>query len=86
VAGEASQAGPAIVNPAEDRIIREALKLSPEARAALAGALLDSLESAPDPDAEAAWGTEIRARIAELDQGRVQTVPWSEARRALLGG
>jgi hypothetical protein len=51
----------------------------------LHGALLDSLESAPDPGAEAAWGTEIRARIAELDEGRVQTVPWSEARRAILG-
>jgi putative addiction module component (TIGR02574 family) len=49
------------------------------------GALLDSLESVPDPDAEAAWGAEIRARIAELDAGRVQTVPWSEARRVLLG-
>ena len=76
----------ALVNPAEDRIIREVLELSPEARAALAGALLASLESAPDPDAEAAWETEIRARIDELDEGRVQTVPWSEVRRAVLGG
>jgi putative addiction module component (TIGR02574 family) len=76
----------AIVNPAEDRIIREALELSAEARAALAGALVDSLESAPDPDAEAAWETEIRARVAELDEGRARTVPWSEVRRATLGG
>lgn len=74
------------MNPAEDRIVREALALSPEARAALAGALLDSLESAPDPDAEAAWETEIRARVAELDEGRARTVPWSEVRRATLGG
>jgi putative addiction module component (TIGR02574 family) len=74
------------VNPAEDRIIREALELSAEARAALAGALVDSLESAPDPDAEAAWETEIRARVAELDEGRARTVPWSEVRRATLGG
>ena len=76
----------ATMNPTEDRIIREALKLSPEARAALAGSLLDSLESAPDPDAEAAWGAEIQGRIAELDESRVQTVPLSRARRAILGG
>jgi putative addiction module component (TIGR02574 family) len=76
----------AIMNPTEDRIVREALKLSPEARAALAGSLLDSLESAPDPDAEAAWEAEIQGRIAELDEGRVATVPWSQARRAILGG
>jgi putative addiction module component (TIGR02574 family) len=70
----------------EDHILREALELSPEVRAALAGALLDRPEAASDPDAEAVWEAEIRARVAELDEGRVQIVPWSEVRRAILGG
>ena len=74
------------MNPREDRLLRDALRLSPEARAALAGALLDSLEAEPDPDAEAAWDAEIRKRIAELDAGAVKTVPWSEARKIILGG
>ena len=74
------------MNPLEDRLLRDALRLSPEARAALAGALLDSLEAEPDPDAESAWDAEIRKRVAELDSGAVQTVPWSEARKIILGG
>lgn len=74
------------MNPLEDRLLRDALRLSPEARAALAGALLDSLESEPDPGAEAAWDAEIRKRIAELDASTVKTVPWSEARKIILGG
>lgn len=74
------------MNPLEDRLLRDALRLSPEARAALAGALLDSLEAEPDPDAESAWDAEIRKRVAELDAGAVKTVPWSEARQIILGG
>ena len=74
------------MNPLEDRLLRDALRLSPEARAALAGALLDSLEAEPDPDAESAWDAEIRKRVAELDSGAVKTVPWSEARKIILGG
>jgi putative addiction module component (TIGR02574 family) len=74
------------MNPLEDRLLRDALRLSPEARAALAGALLDSLDAEPDPETEAAWDAEIRQRVAELDTGEVTTVPWSEARRIILGG
>ncbi len=74
------------MQPSESRILEEALKLSPEARAALAGSLLDSLEQAPDPDAEAMWAAELARRVREIDQGAVRLVPWSEARSAILGG
>jgi putative addiction module component (TIGR02574 family) len=70
---------------AENRILEEALKLSPEARAALAGSLLDSLEESLDPDAEALWEAEIAKRIEQIERGKVKLVPWSEARRAILG-
>ena len=66
-------------------LLKEALKLPPEARAALAGSLLDSLDQEIDEDAEAAWQTEISRRMRELDSGAVQTVPWSEARRRIVG-
>jgi putative addiction module component (TIGR02574 family) len=66
-------------------ILKEALKLPPEARAALAGSLLDSLDEAVDEGAEAAWETEILKRLKEVDQGEVELVPWAEARRRIAG-
>jgi putative addiction module component (TIGR02574 family) len=74
------------MTPSEAKLLEEALKLSPEARAALAGSLLDSLEAPPDPDAEALWEAEINHRIREIERGTARMVPWSEARRAILGG
>jgi putative addiction module component (TIGR02574 family) len=68
-----------------DRILREAMKLPPEARAALAGSLIDSLEEPPDPDAESEWQREIARRMRELDAGEVDLISWSEARRAIHG-
>lgn len=67
------------------RLLQQALKLPPEARAALAGQLLDSLDEEPDPDAEVAWEREIAQRLRELDDSEVRPIPWSEARRAIAG-
>jgi putative addiction module component (TIGR02574 family) len=64
-------------------ILKESLALPTEARAALAGSLLDSLDTDVDEDAEAAWATEINRRVAELDSGAVKTIPWAEVRRRL---
>jgi putative addiction module component (TIGR02574 family) len=64
-------------------ILKEALALPTEARAALAGSLLDSLDTDVDEDAEAAWATEVNRRVAELDGDTVKTVPWAEVRRRL---
>ena len=66
-------------------LLREALKLPPEARAALAGSLIDSLDQEVDEGAEAAWEAEIERRLTELDSGSVKPVPWSEARRRIAG-
>jgi len=63
--------------------LREALALPTEARAALAGSLLDSLDTDVDGDAEAAWAIEVKRRVAELDTGAVNTIPWAEVRRRL---
>ena len=67
------------------KLLKEALKLSPEGRAALAGALLDSLDQEVDQDAEAAWEAEIDRRLRDIDSGAVQPVPWSEARLKISG-
>jgi len=65
-------------------ILKKALALPAEARAALAGSLLESLDEHPlDSGAEAAWSEEIGRRIEELDSGKVKPVPWAEARRQI---
>jgi len=72
------------MTPDPAKLLQEALRLSPEARAALAVSLLESLEEDVDESAEAAWADEIAKRLHELDSGAVTPVPWSEARRRIL--
>ena len=67
------------------KICEEALRLPAEARAALAGQLLESLDDSVDEDVEAAWSKAILRRIDELDKGKVKAVSWSVARRQILG-
>src|SRR5712691_7456899 len=60
------------------------MELSPEERAALAASLINSLDQTVDPQVEAEWEKEIERRLAEIDSGE-RTIPWSEARRKILG-
>jgi putative addiction module component (TIGR02574 family) len=70
-------------------LLKKALALPPEARAALAGSLLESLDDTVDASAEEEWNEEIARRIRELDSGKVKPIPWAQARRqvsAILNG
>jgi putative addiction module component (TIGR02574 family) len=70
-------------------LLKKALALPPEARAALAGSLLESLDDTVDASAEEELNEEIARRIQELDSGKVKPIPWAEARRqisAMLNG
>ena len=73
------------MKPNVDQLLEQAMKLPSEARAALAGYLLESLEQPTDENVEAEWELEIRRRLKELDSGEVEAVPWPEARRKILG-
>ena len=64
-------------------ILKDALALPTEARAGLAGSLLESLDTEVDDDAEAAWATEINWRVAELESEAVTPIPWADVRRRL---
>lgn len=67
-----------------DDLFAKAAVLSDEERAALAGLLIESLESGPsEPGVEEAWAREIERRMADYRAGRVQTVAWSELRERL---
>jgi putative addiction module component (TIGR02574 family) len=77
------------MSPDVSELLKKALALPAEARAALAGSLLDSLDDSVDASAEEEWNKEIACRIQELDSGRVKPIPWAEARRqvsAILHG
>ncbi len=67
------------------KLLEAALKLPPEARAAIAGSLLESLDVAVDADAEAEWDREIARRLKDLDRAPARVVAWSDARRTIIG-
>lgn len=67
------------------KLLEAALKLPPEARAAMAGSLLDSLDTTVDSDAEGKWEEEIARRLKDLDSSSSRVVSWSDARRKILG-
>jgi putative addiction module component (TIGR02574 family) len=72
------------MSPDVSELLKKALALPPEARAALAGSLLESLDDEPaDEGVEAAWKEEIKRRIEEIDSGKVQMIPYEEVRRRL---
>ena len=67
------------------KVLEEALRLPAEARAALAGQLIESLDEQIDEGAEEAWSLEIARRVRQLARGTTSAVPWTEARRLILG-
>ena len=74
------------MNAEAQRILAEAMTLSASERADLAAELLCSLDALRDEDAESAWAREVESRVRALELGTVNTMPWSEARRLILGG
>jgi putative addiction module component (TIGR02574 family) len=74
------------MSPTASELLAAALELDEGDRAAVAGALIESLEGPGDPQAAAAWSEEIRRRVEALDRGEVETVAWSEVRERLFRG
>ena len=64
-------------------LLRQALALSVEERADLAGRLIESLDSTESESAKAAWEAEIERRMVDLDSGAVKPVSLDEAFRRL---
>lgn len=55
-----------------DKIVSEALSLSPQTRAFVAERLIESLDAIPGSDLSPAWREEIRKRCREVDEGAVE--------------
>jgi putative addiction module component (TIGR02574 family) len=64
-------------------VLRSALALPPEVRAALIDSLISSLDQQVDAAVEETWREEIFQRLEQIDSGAVQLVPWEDARRRL---
>ena len=64
-------------------LFEEAMGLAPEDRAALMRLLIDTLDAESEEGVEEAWRGEIERRMAELDSGAVEAVPWEELRARL---
>ncbi len=54
-----------------EKIVAEALGLSPQARAFVAERLIESLDAAPGSELSPAWRAEIQKRCREVDEGAV---------------
>jgi putative addiction module component (TIGR02574 family) len=65
-------------------LFKHVLDLSEKDRAALAGLLISSLEEEPDSGLESIWRLEVARRVAELDVGKADTIPWEDAKKRLM--
>jgi putative addiction module component (TIGR02574 family) len=61
----------------------EAMRLDPQERATLLRLLIEALDAESDDGVDEAWRVEIERRVAELDSGSVETIPWEEVRARL---
>jgi putative addiction module component (TIGR02574 family) len=71
------------MSPEVSELLKRALALPMDERAALANSLLESIggarESVEDP-----WDEEVARRIESLKSGKAVTVPWEELHQQLL--
>ncbi len=65
-----------------EKVTQEAMALPTRQKLALAEFLIESADAAADPEAEAAWDSEIRERIRAIDEGRVAGIAYEDVMRA----
>ena len=71
------------MSPEASDLLKQALALPVDERAAFANTLLDSLGTAQD-SVEEAWDAEVGRRVEDLKAGRAATAPWEQLHRQLL--
>ena len=69
------------MSPALDKVTSEALELPNAERLSLAHALLESVEPPSSSEVENTWDDIIRQRIAEIDSGKVEGIPWDQVKQ-----
>ncbi|MBK8098054.1 MAG: addiction module protein [Planctomycetes bacterium] len=71
--------------PDHEDPLRSAKRLPRRSRLCLAEAQRNGCAAGTAADREAAWDHEIQRRLDEIDQGRIRLVPWTKARRSIVG-
>jgi len=71
------------MSPEVSDLLKRALALPVDERAALANTLLDSLETT-NQSLQKEWDEEVARRMEELKAGKAITVPWEQLHRELL--
>ena len=72
-----------MTNDLSEELLNDAMRLPDEQRAALAAALIDSLDRDVDEAAEAAWSVEIARRLRDVENGHVKAIPWPQAHQLI---
>jgi putative addiction module component (TIGR02574 family) len=73
------------MSPEISDLLKRALALPVDERAALANTLLDTLDGTNESvSVHEAWDAEVARRIEDLKAGKAVTVPWEELHRELL--
>ncbi len=73
------------MRPGISDLLKQALALPVDERAALANTLLDTLDGTNEfVSVHEAWDAEVARRIEDLKAGNAVTVPWEELHRELL--
>jgi putative addiction module component (TIGR02574 family) len=73
----------AVMSPEVSDLLKRALALPDDERAALANTLLNSLETGSESVKEAR-DSEVARRMADLKAGKAVTLPWEQLHRELL--
>jgi len=63
------------MSPSAQKILEEALRLPPDELDWLVESLLIKEKSEPEAEIEAAWDSEIKRRLDEIDSGAVEMIP-----------
>lgn len=64
-----------------EKLKKQALKLSSNERAELAHLLINSLHPEKEFETEEAWSEELKKRIDRYEQGEGSSKPWSEVKK-----
>jgi putative addiction module component (TIGR02574 family) len=59
------------------------MRLDPQERATLMRLLIEALDAQSEEGVDDAWRAEVERRMAELDAGSVEAIPWEEVRARL---
>jgi len=72
------------MSPRAQKILEEALQLPPDELDWLVESLLVKEKNEPEAEIEAAWDSEIKRRLDEIDSGAVEMIPAEQVHAEMI--